>query len=339
MGADLAETTLERPAGGEEDAAYAAAFERLLLVQDAAGLGVWDWNPATGAAWWSPRHFQLLGADPRVERPGHQAFLRCVHPGDRASAAEAFAAALAGAAPLDLEVRLRDERWLALRGQSYRDKEGRPVRMLGMSLDVTRRREAEDRQRVLMAEVDHRAKNLLALVKSVLRITKAPSVEDFAAAVEGRIDAIARANALVSQRRPTGAPLRRILEEELQPFRAEGGTNVRLHGPAVEIVPDGLQAVTMVVHELATNASKYGALSVPGGLLDVRWAWFPDGDIELFWTETGRPLADVPTRRGVGSMVMEQCVKRQLGGEMKRDWRPEGLRVVMRIPGSRLAWR
>jgi two-component sensor histidine kinase len=212
--------------------------------------------------------------------------------------------------------------------------------------DLTERRRAEEERLLLMREVDHRAKNVLAVVQAALRLTPKRDPQAYAAAVEGRVMALARAHTLLSERRWSGAELRALLEGELSPFLPAvphgGGADAaltaapraQLDGPAVTLAPAAAQALSMVLHELATNATKHGALSVPGGRLHVSWTFDRETDVlRLRWTETRGPaIAGPPARRGFGSRVIETTVRNQLGGTVRAAWKPEGLVCEIEAP-------
>ncbi|HEX4572690.1 MAG TPA: HWE histidine kinase domain-containing protein, partial [Dongiaceae bacterium] len=215
-------------------------------------------------------------------------------------------------------------------GQVIRDAMGRAVRFAGVDLDITERKEAEGRRAMLTRELDHRAKNMLAVVQSVLHLSKADSIAEFTAAVSGRIQALSRAHTLLSESRWQGVELHRIVDEEIVPFRnpegAEGESpRIRTSGPVVALPPSTAQSLAVALHELVTNAAKYGALSQPGGQVALLWEQGPEG-LALTWSEDGGPAASVPTRRGFGTRVIAASVEQQLGGKARFDWRPAGLR-------------
>ena len=244
--------------------------------------------------------------------------------------------------------RVAFEAWIPYRGGNtryvhatyipHRTEEGRVAGFFVAVADLSERRRSEERQALLAKEVDHRAKNMLTVVQSVLRLTRADNYRDFLRTAEGRLAALARAHDLLAANRWDGARLDLLVRDELAPYAATG--RVRLSGPTVELSPDAAQSLAMVVHELATNAVKYGALSVAGGRLDVAWALEPDGALSLAWTERGGPPVSPPARTGFGSMVLEASLTRQLGGTARMDWRAEGLRVAMTVgPGFATAAR
>jgi len=212
-----------------------------------------------------------------------------------------------------------------------------PNRFGALFLEVTARRAATERQALLAREVDHRAKNALAVVQSVVRLTKAASVKEYARAVEGRVAALARAHTLLSSDRWQGTDLRAIVEEELAAHR--DGAQVVILGQSLRLRPEAVQPLSMVLHELATNAVKYGALSQAGGRLDVSWR--QDGAVEpvrLRWRERGGPpIAASPERRGFGTLLIEATVRNQLDGMATMNWTPEGLCCEVTIAAQHIA--
>ena len=208
---------------------------------------------------------------------------------------------------------------------------------LKVGQDATARRASEERQALLMREVDHRAKNALALVMSVLRLTPKDDAQAFARAVEGRVAALARAQTLLAGERWRGTDLCALLEGELAPFL--GRQRAELGGPPVALPAAMVQSVGMAVHELATNALKYGALSAPDGKVSVSWCvggGAPPGTLQLRWAEAGGPpVAGPPARQGFGSRVLDGTVRRQLGGRVSLAWDAGGLICDLEVPLGR----
>ena len=209
--------------------------------------------------------------------------------------------------------------------------------------DITERRRAEERQALLAREVDHRAKNVLTVVQAALRLTPKRDAAAYASAVEGRVLALARAHTLLSEARWHGAALRGVVEAELAAFlpgpaAPEGAARAVLEGPDLLLMPISVQPLAMVLHELATNATKHGALSVPGGAL--RLAWRIDeaaGLLRLRWEERGGPVpGPPPARPGFGTRVVEATIREQLGGRLSRHWEEAGLAYDVEIPLARV---
>jgi two-component sensor histidine kinase/two-component SAPR family response regulator len=186
-------------------------------------------------------------------------------------------------------------------------------------------------QELLAREVDHRARNALAVIQSIVAMMPPTPGAAMARIIEGRIRAMARAHTLLSQARWEGADLSRLVNEELEPFRA--GDRVNVHGEAAAIKPSVAQNFALAIHELATNAAKYGALSAPQGKLDVCWTLGKEA-LVLEWTETGGPTSAPPMKTGFGSKVIDASIKRQLNGDIERSWLQDGLRCVVRVPAE-----
>jgi PAS domain S-box-containing protein len=224
--------------------------------------------------------------------------------------------------------------WLA-NFHPVRDAAGEVSSVSVAVLDITARKQAEDAQYLLSREVDHRAKNVLAVVRSLVRLSAAEAPDDVNALVEvleGRIAAMARVHTMLARERWVGADLRAIVNQELDAYT--GSTS--LDGPPVRLLAAAAQPLTMILHELATNAAKYGALSLPEGHVSIAWrrvdAEAGDGGVELEWTERGGPpIAGPPRREGFGSRLIEANAGAQLAGSIERHWEPQGLRCVLRI--------
>src|SRR5262249_33101375 len=200
---------------------------------------------------------------------------------------------------------------------------------------ITERKRAEERQVLLAREVDHRAKNTLAVVLSVLRLTRATTTKDFIEIVEGRVHALAATHNLLSSTRWEGADLRKIVEEEMAPYHATHRQRVFADGPAVVLLPATAQAMALALHELATNAAKYGALSTDTGALAVSWRVDPDA-LVLEWVEIGGPPAAEPARLGFGLTIVRSSIEAQFRGGVDFEWRPEGLRCTLSIPAAQI---
>lgn len=228
--------------------------------------------------------------------------------------------------------------WLSIK-TPLRAGDGSVVGLVGVSLDMTERRQADDRARLLAREVDHRAKNLLSVVQSVVQLTKSPDVASFKAAVSGRIHALARAHSLLAESRWQGVNLDTLVREELAPFSRPGADRIHIEGPSLRLRPAASQALALALHELATNAAKYGALSSEHGSLDVSWRHAGPAasrTLELIWRERGGPRVQPPGRKGFGSTVIRTSVERQLGGEVRLDWDPQGLFCRIDVPAEEL---
>ncbi len=214
------------------------------------------------------------------------------------------------------------------------DCAGAVVGAVNMLVDITERKASEERLRLLAGEVDHRAKNILAVIQALVHLTRADSIPEFKEAVDGRISALSRAHTLLSTGRWEGADLRRIVQDELAPYL--GGENVRvaIEGPSLSVSPQLAQSLAMVVHELSTNAVKHGAIRQPSGHIELRW-WGMPGDRLLFrWRESRCAPAEPPIRSGFGMSIIEGAVRQQLGGVLEMEWSKDGLRCEIEVPLS-----
>jgi PAS domain S-box-containing protein len=200
--------------------------------------------------------------------------------------------------------------------------------------DVTDRKQSEEKIAVLAREAEHRAKNVLATVQATVHLTQADTPQGLKQAIEGRIQALANVHRLFVDSRWAGADLKSLITEEMSPYCQNGETRVRIDGPEQLMEPSTAQAIAVTLHELATNAAKYGALSVPEGRIEIEWSRRADGRLTLRWTETGGPPVKPPTRRGFGTRVTDTMIRGQLKGELRVDWRAEGLVCEIEAPGQ-----
>ena len=229
-----------------------------------------------------------------------------------------------------------DVRWIESRSVVSYDDDGLARRMVGVNIDVTERKQAEEHKNLLVAELDHRVKNVLAVVAAVASRTlqASSSMADFAAALDGRIKSMATTHELLSWRKWQGIPLAALVERELAPHSA--GNNVRIEGPEVVLKAEAGQALAMVVHELVTNAAKYGALSAQHGRVSVRWKRVAQngsrGALALDWVETGGPAVAASPRAGYGTSIIRDLLPYELGGTVALQLAREGVRCRLEIP-------
>jgi PAS domain S-box-containing protein len=286
-------------------------------------------------------------------------FLDITHPEDRERNAAGFRAAIGTTGRYETEKRYvrKDGEvvWVAVhtalvsgaaRAGAVRaaaPAAGHPARTVSAVQDITARKRAEERQALLAREVDHRAKNALAVVQAALRLTRAEDVPGYKRAVEGRVAALARAQTLLARDRWSGADLGALLRGELAAFVGDGaGPRAELAGPPVALPPGAAQPLAMALHELATNATKHGALSTPAGRVCASWRLgrgpSKGGEVlRMRWAEAGGPpVAGSSKRRGFGTRVLDATVRGQLGGTLSLDWRATGLVCEMEVPLRRV---
>jgi PAS domain S-box-containing protein len=224
----------------------------------------------------------------------------------------------------------RDGSWVDVEISAHVLADGR---WFGMVRDITERRATEDRISLLAREVDHRANNLLAVVQGAITLSRAETPAALKAVLLGRVSALARAHQLLAGGRWTGADLRRLVEEELQPYA--GDARVTIEGEPYALAPAAAQGVAMAIHELATNAIKHGALSAPRGRVEVSWTQGADGaPAVITWREAGGPAVQAPTGRGLGMTVLERALQGTAGGRTRIEWRPEGLFCELWLGGA-----
>ncbi len=215
------------------------------------------------------------------------------------------------------------------------DADGRPSRVISVTLEIDKRKRAEEQTELLLGELDHRVKNIPAIVSSIVSQTlKANlSAEAFAEAIAGRVAAIARAHSLLTSRGAASeGTLRELVETELEPFR---GRELRIEGPGLVLTPKAGLSVAMAIHELASNAAKYGSLSDPNGQLAVTWVATngPDRRLKLDWTESGGPrVPGVPIRRGFGTTLIERSLGFEFNAKVERNFAPSGVVCTIDLP-------
>jgi two-component sensor histidine kinase len=230
------------------------------------------------------------------------------------------------------------EVWLEETSRAEFDAAGRLVRLKGLTLDITERKRAEERQNVLMAELDHRVKNVLARVAVVAMSARegSSSMDEYVRTLDGRIQSIAAAHSLLSQSRWHGGGLADLVRNQLAPYATDA--NMTVSGTDVMLTAAATQAVAMVLHELVTNAAKYGALSAQGGQVSVGWNRWPNGNaaqsLMIEWREIGGPPIAAQTHSGYGTSLIRELVPHELGGTVDLVFAADGVRCRIVIPRS-----
>jgi PAS domain S-box-containing protein len=214
---------------------------------------------------------------------------------------------------------------ISLTVSPIKNARGKIIGASKIARDITERKRQDEHIVMLAREAEHRTRNILATVQATVNLSQAATVDGFKRAIEGRIRALANVHALFVKSRWGGAELSGIVTQELDPYLGKGEARAQIDGPHVLLAPNTAQAIAVTLHELATNAVKYGSLSVPKGHLNVKWSRAADGRLILNWTESSGPPANKPTRQGFGMSVIARMIREQLNGEMHLDWRTEGL--------------
>jgi PAS domain S-box-containing protein len=206
-----------------------------------------------------------------------------------------------------------------------KDADGKVTGASEIARDITGRKQNEAQISILAHEAEHRAKNLLATVQAIVRVSQSDTVDGLRKSIEGRIGALANVHSLFARSCWTGAELDSLVKQELSPYSRGGGTRIQIEGPIVTLKPDLAQTLAVALHELATNAAKYGALSVAEGQVRVEW-WQPEGGrLVIRWAETSGPPVSPPARKGFGTAVIENMIRDRANGEMRLQWRAGGL--------------
>jgi PAS domain S-box-containing protein len=214
-----------------------------------------------------------------------------------------------------------------------KDENGRIVGAAKIARDITDRKRAEAQRELLVAELSHRVKNTLATVISIQQqsFSKALSIEDARHSFGARIRALAQTHGRLAEGAWAGVALKTLLHDELAPYSGDDGGNIRIDGPAVTLTPKSALTLGMAVHELATNAAKYGALSVKNGLIAIAWT-IESGVLTIHWTERGGPRVTQPSRSGFGRVLLERALASDLQGEVSMDFAPQGLTCTIALP-------
>ena len=305
---------------------------RLDLALEAARLGEYVWEIDRDRFVVSIRMAAITGM-PVGESPGpgRDALYGVIHPEDVAAAREAMDAGIKGPGRYECDFRLirpDDGRvmWVRVAGILMPGADGAPTSVCGVVRDITSRRAVEDQRRTLMAELDHRVKNVLATVQTLAVQTakRTTSLEVFMGAFAGRLKAMASANELLTAARWRGAAIAHLAAAELGGI-APGQT--RWEGPELFLTPRAANALSLALHELATNALKFGALSAETGRVDLRWRRTADGGFELTWSESGGPTVTQPEHLGFGSTLLGQVTGRELNGDTAVEYRAAGVRA------------
>lgn len=317
-------------------AQLATAYQRFELALDNSPITVFEQGPDQRYTFvYNPPHGQR--AEDFLDRTDAEIYPE--RDARRLAAPKERVLASGGRESVELEVEVAGApRYYALTVEAKRDSTGAVVGLVGTTLDLTERRRDEKRIRLMLRELTHRSKNLLAVIQAMARKTASLSgdLDGFVSDFSLRLRAIAAAHDLLVSQSWHGAGLRELLCGSLAPTIDPGSSQVVLEGEPMMLTPNAAQNLGLAFHELTTNASKYGALSVPTGRLTVRWERLADG-ARISWVERGGPSVAPPERRGFGRVLLERLVGTTLNGSVDLDFRPEGLVCEIRLPEDGLA--
>jgi len=331
---DLEDRVAERTAALEASNARLTRSEQGRGVALAAGnMGSWDYDFADGSWRVDEGQCRIFGIEPEASPPTSQSVQSLIHADDWLSLMNALKDASSLRNTMQAEIRIvradGEVRWCLVAAAATFGPDDKLLRVNGVTIDITDRKEAESYQTLLAREVDHRARNALALVQAIIRLGRAPDVTSYIGVIEGRIRALAQTHELLSQSRWVGADVVKLVEEEIAPYRTNDG-RISATGPPLNVPPDKAQTVALIIHELATNAAKYGALSQPSGKLEIHWS-LEDDFLIVRWIENGGPPVSAPATKGFGTKIIGASLHSQHGEAAEFDWRPEGLRCTIKL--------
>jgi two-component sensor histidine kinase/CheY-like chemotaxis protein len=298
-------------------------------------MGSWEYDVVNGRWTWDEGQARIFGIDQPATEFTIAALQPAIHPDDLRGLTEMVDTLSPDSSTRQAEIRIvrpgGEERTCAVVASASFDAEGKLAQISGVTLDVSERKLTEQRQAMLAREVDHRARNALAVVQSIIRLTRANEIAGYVAAVEGRIRALAHVHDLLSQARWQGADISRLIAEEMAPYSEGDPARIEMTGLSFLVDASHAQTISLSLHELATNAAKYGALSQPQGRVQVAWS-LQNGKLSITWRERGGPPVSPPARRGFGSKIITASVAAQRGGSADFQWKPEGLECELIVP-------
>jgi two-component sensor histidine kinase/DNA-binding response OmpR family regulator len=303
---------------GAFNAKLVASEQRRNMALTAGNMCSWDWDIAQGSCLWDVGLCRIFDVETAQFNVTLESVRARFHPDDWRRLVAAFADITPEQNSWRTDFRVvradGELRWcIGTAAATYDDEGGRLVRLSGVAADITERKRIEEHQALLAREVDHRAKNSLAVVQSIVRLTRAETIKAYMTAVEGRIQALSKVHSLLAHSRWQGADMHTLVHEELTPYQMGGAEHIAISGPRLQVTPPVAQTLALALHELATNAAKYGALSVEHGRVHLAWQISPSG-VELTWCEMGGPPTTAPQRLGLGLQMITSGVHSQMGG-------------------------
>lgn len=318
----------------QAEQAHLASEQRLALALQAGRMAIWEVDDDDNLKV-SPELARMLGLAPERTSLKLAELAANFRPEDLKAIAAASERARALKEPffqVEFLYRLPDgeSRWFESRAEALGRGPDGSAGAIGVVMDITERKQAEERTVLLAHEVDHRARNLMSVIQGTVRLSRADSAQELREGLSGRINALARAHQLLAESRWRGADLRRLIQEELLPFCLGDERRCEISGAEVALPASGAQALAMAVHELATNAAKYGALSIAGGVVAVDWSVDEDR-LTIRWRERGGPAVSPPSTQGFGTTLLSRALAGVPGGKTQLDWRPNGLQADLEL--------
>jgi PAS domain S-box-containing protein len=327
--------TLDVTSRRESEAALRRASQSMRLAIEGAGMATWELDLSTMEGPWSPNRFDILGyARTPDGRAPFSDWLTRVHPEDRERAEQAAMDCFAHGTAFEIEYRIlradtNEVRWLRSNGTIIRDNFGHDDRFVGVSFDITEKKNAEVRQLLLIDELNHRVKNTLAIVQSIAQQSakSGGTQAEVQQAFEGRLAALSAAHNLLTTGHWQPTDMKAVIEACLAPLALTD--QIRIEGPSVTVSTKTAITLALAMHELATNAVKYGALSVPEGRVIVSWTISDARELTLRWVEVDGPAVHYPVKRGFGLRLIERGLVAEFGGQVETAFDPTGFTCTL----------
>lgn len=306
---------------------------RHALTLEAGKVGSYVWDITSGTVVANDIMRRLYGFD-AVKPLQIDEFFAVIHPDDVEAVRAAIDATFREGVDYAAEFRAHSGRWLSARGRVYqRNAEGEPLVMMGVNIDITEARQAAEHTRHLLRELNHRVKNTLAMTQSLARQTlkRSPDPQAFIEAFSGRLRTLADAHTLLADRDWAGIGMSELVDSQVGPYAIHGGDRLAILGEDVQLPPDHALGLGIILHELASNAARYGALSVDTGRLRVSWV-VENGEVSLTWTESGGPPVPDGRESGFGSRLIQRSLDKILGSRVDLDFAPAGVQAQISFP-------
>ena len=320
---------------------------RVSLALAAGNTGVWSWDPRTRALAWDRRVGSIWGVT-LGSLPNELDFIQTIHTDDRERVRQKLRDWLVADEidDVDLEFRInrfddRRERWIAVRGRVFRSTGGQVVEMIGTARDITDQKLHDIHLHMLLREITHRSKNLLAIIQAMARQTVKDSLtaEDFEQRLSLRLRGLAASHELLAAQDWHGAHLEELVKGQIGHLLEQYATRIGMAGPSLFVKPEAAQNIGLALNELATNAARFGALSNDDGRVEISWRIDslqdePTPRLHVTWNEFGGPVVAPPQRQGFGHKVVERVAARALDGSVSLTFAPTGLQWSLHIPIS-----